>query len=404
MTTTPATDLTWDPFTRAIWENPYPIYQRMRAEAPAYYNAEHNFWAFSRWEDIDRCLPDVARFSSARGNILEFIQAGIEMPPGTVIMEDPPSHDINRALISRLFTPKAVADLEPSIRDYTRRQLDTVTDQESWDIITTLSDTVPIRVIGMLVGIPEEMQAEFRAQTVNQLRTEGDGRMDPAQTMIDTSLMEKYLDWRIENPSDDIITRLLTAEFEDAQGVTRRLTRDEVMLYCTVVSGAGNDTTGHLIGWMAKIFGEEQHREAYQRLVADPSLIPNAVEEILRLEPVGHAVARYLTQDTELHGQVVPAGSACVFILASANRDERVWGDDADVLDLDRQAKSNQRSFGIGRHYCLGANLARLEARVVLEELVERYPRGWDADTTHAELVSTTTVRGWEAMTITPRR
>ncbi|HWI43200.1 MAG TPA: cytochrome P450 [Nocardioides sp.] len=402
MTTTPAAaELNWDPFTRELWEDPYPTYKRLRDEAPVYYNEQHDFWALSRWEDCDFGLADQEHFSSARGNILEFIQAGIEMPPGTVIMEDPPSHDINRALISRLFTPKAILGLEPAIRDYTTRNLDPVAGVEEWDVIRVLSDTVPMRVIGMLMGIPEEMQQEFRESTVASLQTGEDGRMGAVDVM-DTSLFEKYIDWRLEHPADDIMTKLLTAEFVDAEGVTRTLTRDEVIVYCTVVSGAGNDTTGNLISWFCKLLAEERYRGVYQQLVDDPSLIPACVEEVLRVEPVGHAVARYVKKDVTFQGQVIPAGSACTFIVASANRDERVWGDNADVIELGRRTNS-MRTFGKGPHYCIGANLARMEGRIVLEELVKRYPKGWDIDLSQARLASTSTVRGWEKLPLRPR-
>lgn len=400
--TTHAAELSWDPFTRELWEDPYPTYRRLRDEAPVFYNAEHDFWAVSRWDDCDFAIADQEHFSSARGNILEFIQAGIEMPPGTVIFEDPPTHDINRALISRLFTPRSIMSLEPSIRDYTRRNLDPVADADEWDVIRVLSDTVPMRVIGMLMGIPEEMQQEFREATVASLQTGEDGRMGAEQVM-DTSLFEKYIDWRLEHPSDDIMTKLLTTEFEDAEGVTRTLTREEVVVYCTVVAGAGNDTTGNLISWFCKMLGEESNRDVYQQLVDDPSRIPACIEEVLRLEPVGHAIARYVKKDVEIQGQVIPAGSACTFIIASANRDERVWGDNADVIDLTRTKTNSMRTFGKGPHYCVGANLARMEGRIVLEELVRRYPEGWDVDLSAATLSTTSTVRGWAKLPLRPR-
>lgn len=399
-----STDVYYDPFTREIWEDPYPAYKRLRDEAPAYYNDKHDFWALSRWEDVDRALPDIEHFSNARGNILEFIQAGMESVPGTLLFEDPPSHDINRALVARLFSPRAVAGLEPAIRDYTVRQLDQVAGQESWDVIDVLSDKVPMRVIGMLVGIPEEMQQNFRNSTIAHLRTEEGQRMDAENAMLDTALFEEYIDWRKDHPSDDMMTTLLNLEFEDWNGVTRRLTRDEILIYCTVVTGAGNDTTGHMMGWTAKLLGEDRHQDLYRDVVANPKLAASAIEEVLRLEPVGHTVARYLPKDYELHGTTIPAGSAALLLVGSAGRDERIWGENADMLDLSRVTMPQQRTFGRGAHYCLGASLARMEGRIVLEELIKRYPKGWDVDMTKARIASTTTVRGWESLIITPRR
>jgi cytochrome P450 len=396
-----ATDLYWDTYTPEIWEDPYPIYKRMRAEAPVYYNAEHDFYAFSRFDDIDRGLADWQTFSSARGNILEFIKAGMDLPPGTVIMEDPPTHDINRGVLARLFAPRRVAGLEPQIRDFIAKQLDPLQDADSFDIIDVLSDKVPMSVIGMLMGIPEKDRQAVRDQTVAALATGEGGKLDPAEAaFVHAEMFGNYIDWRIKNPSDDLMTELLTAEFDDAEGVRRTLTRDEALVYATVVAGAGNDTTGQLIGWMGKVLAE--HPDAWAQLVANPNLIDSAVEEIIRLEPIGHAVGRYVTKDVEFHGQTIPAGSAALFIVASANRDESKY-EDGDVLDITRKIPL-QRSFGLGNHYCLGAALARLEGRLVLDELIKRFPKGWDIDWDNASLNITSTVRGWGKLPIVIRK
>jgi cytochrome P450 len=391
------TDLYWDPFSVEIWEDPYPIYKRMRAEAPVYYNDQHDFYAFSQFDDIDRGLADWRTFASGRGNIYEFIKAGIDIPPGTVIMEDPPTHDINRGLLSRAFTPRRVASLEPLIRDFVARQLDPVADSDGFDLIDVLSDKVPMRVIGMLLGIPEEDQQAFRNKTVETLAVEEGGKLDPATSAIhDGEMFAEYIDWRVDHPSDDLMTELLNAEFDDANGVHRKLERNELLTYLTVVAGAGNETTGQLMGWVGKIFAE--YPEVYQELVADPALIPNALEEIIRLEPIGHAVGRYVTTDIEFHGQTIPAGSTALFIIASANRDETKY-EDGDVFNIRRKI-TQQRSFGLGNHYCLGASLARLEGQIMLDELTKRFPKGWDAEWDKAKLASTTTVRGWQTLPI----
>jgi cytochrome P450 len=389
-------------FDHSIWENPYPIYKRMRAEAPVYYNEKYDFYALSRWDDCDRGLPDVEHFSNARGNIYEFIKSGMEMPPGNVIFEDPPTHDIHRGLVSRLFSPGGIRSLEPAIRDYVARQLDPVQDGDGFDVIDVLSDKVPMRVIGMLLGIPEEQQQAIRDRTIANLKTEDGGQIDAEASQISGDLFVEYLDWRIKNPSDDIMTKLLNVEFEDMHGVTRKLTKDEVLIYCAVIAGAGNETTGQLMGWIGKIFGEEQNRAQFQEIVAQPEIAGTAVEEVLRLEPVGQAVARYVKKDVEFHGVTVPEGSCATFILGSAGRDETKF-DRPDELDIHRPI-NQQRSFGVGLHYCLGANLARMEGRIVLEEMVKRFPKGWDTDFSKAKLASTSTVRGWEKLPILLRK
>ena len=204
-----------------------------------------------------------------------------------------------------------------------------------------------------------------------------------------------YLDWRMANPSDDLMSELLFKEFEDETGTTRRLTRDEVLIYVAVLSGAGNETTNRLIGWMGKVLAD--HPDQRRELVEDPSLIPNAVEELLRFEPPTPHVARYVTRDIELHGTTVPAGSAMLCLSGSANRDERQYPD-PDRFDIHREI-GQHLTFGYGIHFCLGANLARLEGRVAMDEVLKRFPE-WDVDEANTRRAPTSTVRGWEAMPV----
>jgi cytochrome P450 len=191
------------------------------------------------------------------------------------------------------------------------------------------------------------------------------------------------------------MTQLLTAEFEDETGETRTLTRQEVSTYTAVLAGAGNETTGRLIGWLAKVLAE--HPDQRRAVVEDRSLIPRVIDEALRFEPTGHATARYVMQDVDLHGTTIPAGSAVLLLVASANRDPRRYTD-PDVFDIHRD-DIQHLTFGFGPHYCLGANLARLEGRVALDELLNRFPE-WDVDEAGMELAPTTTVRGWQRMPI----
>jgi cytochrome P450 len=209
------------------------------------------------------------------------------------------------------------------------------------------------------------------------------------------AMFEEYIDWRAEHPSDDLMTMLLNAEFEDESGETRTLTRQEVSTYTAVLAGAGNETTGRLIGWLAKLLAE--HPDQRREVVEDRSLVPRVIDEALRFEPTGHATARYVMHDVEYHGTTIPAGSPILLLLASANRDHRRYAD-PDRFDIHRE-DIQHLTFGFGVHYCLGANLARLEGRVALEELVARFPE-WDVDHDGMTLASTTTVRGWERMPI----
>jgi cytochrome P450 len=388
--------LYWDPFDRSIAEDPYPSYERMRAEAPVYYNDRHDFYALTRADDVERALTDWKTFSSARGPILEVIQANIEIPPGTLLMEDPPAHDIHRKLLSRVFTPRRVSSLEPEIRAFCIRCLDRLGGTKDVEVMKGFANEVPMRVIGMLLGIPEADQQSVRDRADAKLRTKPGEQMQVSESaLMDVDLFAEYIDWRAKHPSDDLMTELLNAEFVDEHGVTRTLGRQEILTYVTVLAGAGNETTARLIGWLISVLAK--YPDQRTEVVEDRQLIPNVIEETLRFEPTGHAVARYVTADVEFHGQTVPAGSAISLLVASANRDELRWPEPG-RFDIHRRI--NQiLTFGLGTHYCMGAALARLEAKVALEEFLARFPK-WDVDGDNAVLSSTSTMRGWETLPI----
>src|SRR4051794_17280429 len=226
----------WDPFDRDIASDPYPVYRRMRAEAPLYYNDQHDFYALSRAQDVDRGLNDWRTFSSSRGPILEIIQANIQIPSGTLLMEDPPIHDLHRRLLSRVFTPRRVSSLATEIREFCIRCLDRLTDVDEFDLMAEFANEVPMRVIGMLLGIPEADQLSVRERADAKLRTEPGQQMKVSErALMDTDLFAEYIDWRATHPSDDLMTELLNAEFEDETGRTRTLSRDEILTYVTVL-------------------------------------------------------------------------------------------------------------------------------------------------------------------------
>jgi cytochrome P450 len=389
-------ELKYDPYDVMINADPYPVWRRLREEAPLYFNEEHNFYALSRHHDVEQALVNWETFSSARGAILELIQAGVDIPPGIVIFEDPPIHDVHRGLLSRVFTPKKMAALEPQIRDLCAESLDPLVGAGELDLIADLGAQMPMRVIGMLLGIPEQDQETVRDRSDANLRVEEVEKMQFGDGLeIGTDMFAEYIDWRAEHPSDDLMTELLTAEFEDETGTVRRLTREEVLMYVSVVAGAGNETTTRLIGWAGKVLSDNP--DARHALVDDPSLIPNAIEELLRYEPPAPHVARSVTKDVEYHGQTVPEGSVMLLLMGSANRDDRRFPD-GDRFDVHRPAKGHI-SFGFGLHFCLGAALARLEGRVALEEVLRRFP-DWTVDGERARLSPTSTVRGWETLPV----
>ena len=390
-----ASDVYYDPYDVDIDADPYPTFRRMREEAPLYYNERHDFYALSRFADVERALLEPQTFISGRGGIIELIRANIEMPPGVLIFEDPPIHTVHRSLLSRVFTPKRVAALEPQIRAFCARSLDPLIGAGEFDFIADLGAQMPMRVIGMLLGIPEEDQEAVRDRTDSNLRTKPGEPMKVSANFVDGEMFADYIDWRAEHPSDDIMTELLNAEFTDETGARRRLSRGELLTYLTVIAGAGNETTTRLIGWTGKVLAD--HPAQRRELVEDRSLIPNAIEEILRFEPPAPHVARYVARDVEFYGHTVPEGSIMMLLHGSANRDDRRYPD-GDRFAIHRKM-GQPLTFGFGIHFCLGAALARLEGRLALDEVLTRFPE-WSVDWGRAKIAPTSTVRGWETLPV----
>jgi cytochrome P450 len=384
----------YDPYDVEINADPYRAFRAIREEAPLYYNEQHDFYALSRFADVDRALVDHETFSSARGAIIELIKADIAIPPGVIIFEDPPIHDVHRKLLARMFTPRKINDLEPKIREFCAHSLDPISRGDDFDFVGDLGAQMPMKVIGMLLGVPDEYQEAARDRTNDQMRTEAGKPMDASAAMDTGEFFAEFIDWRADHPSDDIMTDLLNVEFVDEKGVTRKLTREELLTYIAVVSGAGNETTTRLIGWAGKVLAE--HPDQRRALAENPALVPAAIEELLRFEPPAPHVARYVTRDITYYGQTVPEGSAMMMLIGSANRDHRQFPPDGDVFDIHREPRQHL-SFSVGTHYCLGSALARLEGRIALEEIVKRFP-DWQVDLSRAALSPTSTVRGWDTM------
>ena len=394
MPTTTRDEIDYDPYDPELQRDPYPVFRRMREEAPLYYNARHDFYAVSRFADVEAALKDHTTFSSARGGILELIKANIELPSGVFIFEDPPLHTAHRGLLSRVFTPSKMNALEPQIRAFCAEVLDPLVGGDRLDFVLDLGARMPMRVIGMLLGIPAQDQEDVRRHKDATLRREPGrpGEFSEDQ-FADATFFAQYIDWRREHPSDDLMTQLIQAEFEDETGTVRKLTRDELLIFVNVLATAGNETTNRVIGHIGGILG--RHPDQRRELARERSLIPNAVEEILRFEPPALQSCRYVTSDVELHGQRVPAGSTMMLLLASANRDHRVFPPDGDVFDIHRSI-NHHLSFGYGIHFCLGAALARLEARIAIDEILSRFP-DWEVDWASARLDSSQ-VRGWSTL------
>jgi cytochrome P450 len=389
-------DVYYDPYDFEIDSDPYPVWKQLRDERPLYHNDRYDFYALSRFDDVEQASVDRKTYISGKGTVLEIIKADMEMPPGSIIFEDPPAHDIHRGLLSRVFTPRRVNGLEPKIREFCARSLDPLVGAGGFDFIGDLGAQMPMRTIGMLLGIPENDQEAIRDRIDAGLRlTESGMPTDINLGELQANAFAEYIDWRAQHPSDDLMTELLQAEFEDETGTTRRLTREQVLGYVNLLAAAGNETTTRLIGWTGKVLAD--HPGQRKELVDDRSLVPSAIEELLRYESPSPVQARYVARDVELYGEIVPEGSAMLLLTASGNRDGRKFPD-ADRFDIRRKIE-HHLAFGYGIHFCLGAALARLEGRIALDEVLQRFP-SWEVDSDNAVQARTSTVRGWERLPV----
>jgi len=385
--------ISYDPYNVEIDADPYPTYRRLRDESPLYYNERFDFWALSRFTDVDDALRDVDNLSSAKGDILEVVKAEPVMPVGVFINEDPPLHTMHRLLVSRAFTPRKMKAIEDHVRAFCAACLDPLSSGDRFDFTVDLGAEMPMRVIGMLVGMPDSLQRSVRKVAGQRLRNKpGEPLPVSKHKYFNGNMFREYVQWREQHPSDDLVTELLAAEFRDVSGEKRRLSAEELLVLLGVIANAGTETVGRLFGWLGKLLGE--HAGQRRQLVENPDLIASAVEEVLRFEPPVHNIARYVAKDIEYHGQTVPAGSALLLVTGAANRDDRHI-QNPDRFDIHRSV--NHLAFGRGAHFCLGASLARLEGRVALEEILKRWP-DWTVDLDNALRAPTATVRGWDSM------
>ena len=357
----------YDPFGAASWDDPYPTYAWLRDEEPVHHVPERDLWVLSRFEDVQGAVSDWAAFSSEQGISLGGINTTKGVPPNLLTL-DPPRHDQLRKLVSRVFTARTVVDLEPRVREITQQLLDELVVDDRFDLMD-LAAALPTIVIAELLGIPSDDKQMFRewVESVVTLdaselaRTEGGG----VQIFELYAYLQAVIDERTAKRRDDLVSALLDAEVDG-----ERLSGPEVLGFTLVLLAAGFETTKNLLGNAVWVLHD--HPDARARLVADPTFLPNAVEEVLRVESPVIGLARTTTREVEVRGVCIPEGAKVQMNYASANRDDRAFVD-AHLFDLDR-ADQRHLGFGHGIHFCLGAALARLEARVALEELLQRHP------------------------------
>jgi len=390
--------LAWDPLDEKYKVDPHPIWRRLRDEAPLYYNEHLDFYAVSRFADVDAFSRDPQTFCSSHGTVMEMI--GPE-PTSMEIMifMDPPDHTRYRRLVSKAFTPRRMALLEQDIRQLCVSLLDAQTGKSSFDYVQDFGARVPAYVIAALLGVPPEDRDMVRGWIDESFH------LDPELGMyndVSAEAMGKLMEYvtaqvadRQSSPRDDMFTDLLNGEIVDEDGQLRRLTMEQAANFSLLIGSAGTETVARLLGWAALTLDDNPDQRA--ELATDASLIPNAVEELLRYEAPSPVQSRWCTADVEVHGQTIPAYSKVVMITGSAGRDERAFPD-ADRFDIHRNI-DHHLSFGYGIHFCLGAALARMEGRVALEETFKRFPE-WSVDREGAVPLYTSTVRGYSRLPI----
>jgi hypothetical protein len=354
-------DAGWDWTRPDFQERLHEIYRELRDRQPLA-KSPAGFWAVSRFEDVFAIASDPVNYSSERTVI---------SPPGlipTIQSLDPPRHDRLRALVSLAFTPSRVRAMEPRVREIARSLLVPLLEAGRGDLLAQYARHIPSQVIGEMIGIPGERIPDFLHWTeamveLPQDKTQSEAIKNPAASIY--AEFATLLEQRRRSRESDLMSALIDARIDGTE-----LTQEELLGFCFVLVVAGNDTTTNLIANGAVLLAE--HPEQRRLLAQDPSLLPDAIEEMLRYEAPAQALPRRLTRDVELHGQALREGEQLFLLWGSANRDEREF-EDADRFDVRRRIKRHL-GFGQGVHFCLGKSLARLEARVAFEELLAAAP------------------------------
>ena len=380
--------LDFDPYSDVFFNDPYDVYRRLRDEAPAYRNDHYGFWALSRYDDVVTAHRDWKTFTSTQGITIDMLTdpdmgALLKQSTGSMIFMDPPDHDRMRALVSRVFTPKAVADLEPMIRGLVRKYLDPL-DGDEMDLVADFSGPFPVEVISVMLGVPEPDRQQIRHWTDDMLSREP-GNPKPTPQGMDAGLnLGIYIHGlaaeKRRSPADDMISRLCAVGLSD----------DEVAGFSLLLAGAGSETVTKLIGGGVVLFA--RNPEQWRKVIDDRALLVPAVEEILRYWAPSQYQGRCSTVETEWHGVTIPAHEPVLLLTGAANRDERAY-EDPDRFDVERPLKLNV-GFGHGIHTCLGAALARLESRIAFDEIASRWPE-YEVDEDGCRRVRMSNVAGY---------
>jgi len=384
----------YDPFDATVQDDPYPVYQRLRAEHPVYWAAPSDTWVLSRHADVEAAVLDPVTYSSGSG--IFPVPAGMDMTQmflPMMIMTDPPRHTQLRSLVSRGFTARRVAAMETSVAAIAAELAEDFAEAGACDLVADFAGPLPAMVIADLLGVPREDRPQFRQWSRTLVQA------DPVHDQSGTGLAAAaalyeyftgFLAERRKQPRDDLISALVRAEVDG-----QHLTEEELLGFCLLLLVAGHETTTNLLANSAVVLA--QHPASRRHLLQDPGLVPAAVEELLRFDSPVQGLARTLTRDVSAHGITMSAGETVLLLFGSANRDERVFPG-ADLFEVDR-CPDRHLAFGRGVHFCLGAALARLEARAALHVLLRSCP-DWAVDLAGAERLRSGPIRGYAALPI----
>jgi cytochrome P450 len=391
----PASDapVEFDPFSSVYFDDPYDLYRRLRDEAPVFHSERYRFYALSRYEDVCRAHRDWETFSSSHGVDLATMSGHME-PQESIIMMDPPKHDRLRALVSRVFTPRAMTALEPMIRDVIGGYLDQLTGRDSFDAVAEFSAPFPVEIISRMLGVPAADRQQIRHWLDVGLHREPGDMLPTAEgreAFVEAAMYFHALvgEKRI-SPTDDMLSNLAQVEVDRGDGEMTSLTDIEIAGFATLLGGAGAETVTKLVGNAVVLFARNPGE--WRKVLDEPGKIPAAVEEILRYWPPSQYQGRFSVRDSDFRGEILPAGYPVLLITGAATRDERQF-DEPDRFDIDRPP-SLALGFGYGIHSCLGAALARMESRIAIEELASRWP-SYEIDESGLGRVSMSNVAGF---------
>ncbi len=390
----------FDPFSRDFFDDPYDTYADLRDHAPCYYSEQYDFYALSRFDDVVAGHRDYDTFTSTHGQTYEQLASGEPSDTGMIISMDPPQHTRYRKLVSRSFTPRSIGNYESLVREVISGFLDPLMGRRQFDILEEFAAPFPVEIISTILGVPPENRQQIRHWTDEMLRRE-EGSAMSSQASLEAGMAQGMYLFQLSQqkraaPADDMLSALIDAEVETDTGERIQLNDAEIAEFGTLLAAAGSETVTKLVGNAVVLFG--RNSDQWAKVLHDPSVIANAVEEILRYWAPSQYQGRYSVVDSEWHGVTIPKHKPVFLITGAANRDPRRY-DDPDRFDITRDP-GLAVGLGHGLHVCLGAALARLESRVAIEEVARRWP-AFEVNEEGLRRVQMSNVAGYSSVPIT---